>query len=250
MKEENNSLISVIIPNFNYGIYLEECILSVLEQSIPIDIIVLDGNSTDNSLAIIHKYQRYFYYWQSCDDLGQAHAINFGVSISRTPYICWLNSDDFFLTDSLKYLLKEIESNTNYSFVYGNCFNYNNNKYSKAWVQKFSKFNLSMRCFISQPSTLIRRESWDKVGGLNVNLKLAFDYDLWWKLYLLCNFKPGFVEFCISVNRIHKKTKTINFRKDHYKEAMSISKKYSGFLHPKWILYYFYAVFMRSFLKI
>jgi len=250
MVEKISPPVSVIIPNLNYGKYLEDCILSVLNQNIPIDIIVLDGNSSDNSLAIIHKYQSYLYYWHSCEDLGQVHAINFGVSISRTPYVCWLNSDDFFLPNCLLYLLNKIESDSNYNFVYGKCFNYNNSKFSSSWVQKFTKYNLTVRCFISQPSTLIRRNSWDRVGGLNCDFELAFDYDLWWKLYLLNNYNPGYVDNYISVNRVHSKTKTINFRKEHYKEAMSISMNYAGYLHPKWIFYYLYAVFIRNYFKI
>ena len=70
--QSNNNLnfdypkISVIIPNYNYGEFLEEAILSVLNQSYSnIELIVIDGGSSDNSVDIIKKYQSYIFYWIS-----------------------------------------------------------------------------------------------------------------------------------------------------------------------------------------
>ena len=74
---------------------------------------------------------------------------------------------------------------------------------------------------------------------------MAMDYDLWWRLFK--KFGPlKFVDQNIAINRVHVGTKTRNFRKIHYREAMTVVKKYNGSLPLKWWLFQPYAVWARS----
>src|SRR5262245_19170175 len=94
--------ISVITPSFNQAEFIETTILSILQQNYPnLEYLVIDGGSSDGSIEIIQKYQRHLAYWVSEKDRGQAHAINKGLQRATGELIAFLNSDDFYLEDTL-----------------------------------------------------------------------------------------------------------------------------------------------------
>ena len=94
--------ISIITPSYNQADYLEECIDSVLSQNYPnLEFIIIDGGSTDNSAAIIRKYEKHLNFWVSEQDNGQSDAINKGFAKATGNIITWLNSDDLFTEGTL-----------------------------------------------------------------------------------------------------------------------------------------------------
>jgi glycosyltransferase involved in cell wall biosynthesis len=94
--------ISVVTPSFNQGAFLEETIRSVLLQAYPsLEYIVIDGASTDDSVAVIKKYESHLAFWVSEPDNGQAEALNKGFALATGEIFCFLNSDDLFLPGAL-----------------------------------------------------------------------------------------------------------------------------------------------------
>jgi len=242
----NKALITVVVPSYNQGDFLDKCLTSIFCQNLPLEVFVMDGGSTDNTIDVIKKWESKIQKWRSCADDGQSAAINEGIKWGTAPYCCWLNSDDFFLNDALNVLVKSMIQNPGIPVSYGQVYNLidKNNSMKPIWVEPFSKKRLSIRCIISQPGTLIRRNVWESVGGVDTNLHMSMDYDLWWRIYKTFG-DFHYVQDFVAVNRDHLNTKTNSNRFLHYKESISIVKKYYGRVPLKWIIAQPYSVWFK-----
>jgi len=239
--------VTIVIPTLNQGHFLEDALKSVFQQEVRSEVFVCDGGSTDNTLDVIKKWEPRLRGWRSGPDGGQAEAINEGMKEGRAPFVCWLNSDDWFLPGGLSYLVRGLEQFSESPAVYARAWNLNpeTGRRTSVWTEPFSARRLSRRCIISQPATLIRRSSWEDIGGVDTTLNLAMDYDLWWRLFK----KKGeliFLDEYVAVNRDHSKTKTRNLRADHYREAIEVVRKHYGRVPLKWWLAQPYAVWYKS----
>ena len=240
-------LLTIAVPSFNQGRFLDDALASVFQQEMPVEVFVLDGGSLDNSLEVIRKWEHRLAGWRSHADDGQAAAINEGIAQGRAPYVCWLNSDDWFLSGGLAKLVRELETHTEAPAVYGRAWNVvqKTGKRYPVWVEPFNERRLALRCIISQPATLVRRTAWNDVGGVDANLHMAMDYDLWWRLFKQVG-PLHFLDAFVAVNREHENTKTKTQRRRHYREAMKVVLKHYGRVPLKWWLAQPYAVWFKS----
>ena len=109
--------ISIITPSFNQGQFIEETIRSVLLQGYPkLEYIIIDGGSTDETVAIIKKYEPWLTYWVSEVDRGQPHAINKGIAMATGDILAWINSDDIYLPGLLDKVARFYRSGKNKDF--------------------------------------------------------------------------------------------------------------------------------------
>jgi GT2 family glycosyltransferase len=240
-------LVTIAVPSFNQGRFLDEALASIFVQDVPVEVFVVDGGSTDDSVDVIRRYEHRLAGWRSRPDGGQADAINEGIAKGSAPYVGWLNSDDLLLEGGLKQLLDALQRQPETPAAYGKVWNYveRGGARKPVWVEPFSERRLALRCIVSQPGTLIRRSAWGAVGGLDKKLRMAIDYDLWWRLYK--QFAPlQFVDSFVAVNRDHIETKTNTQRVLHYREAMAIVRKYHGRVPLKWWLAQPYAVWIKA----
>lgn len=239
--------ITVAIPSFNQGKFIEQALQSLENQGLNLEIFVVDGGSNDNTLQVLEKWQPKLAGFRSHPDEGQAAAINEAIAKGSAPFVCWLNSDDWLLPGCFRLLLEALQKNPESPAAYGRAWNIQekNSKCTEVWVEPFNVKRLAKRCIISQPATLIRRSAWEAINGVDKSLHMVMDYDLWWRLYK----KFGslvMVDEIIAVNREHDATKTNTKRSLHYKEAMLIIKKYYGKIPLKWWIYQPYAVWYKT----
>jgi len=178
-------LVSIITPSYNQGPYLEQTIQSVLEQDYPrIEYIVVDGESTDNSFEIIKKYNDRLAYWISEKDSGQAEAINKGFARAKGEILAWLNSDDYYLPDTISAVVKCFEENPEVVMVYGDMQAVDGNGQTIN-VLKYKQLSLQdLLCFqiIGQPSVFFRRSALEKTGWLDTSFHFMLDHHLWIRL--------------------------------------------------------------------
>jgi hypothetical protein len=240
-------LVTIAVPSYNQGRFLDDALTSIFEQNVPVEVFVLDGGSSDNSVDVIRKWEHKLAGWRSHADAGQAAAINEGIAKGTAPYVCWLNSDDWFLSGGLAKLVDELQLYPDSPAVYGRAWNVveKSGKQYPVWVEPFNEHRMALRCIISQPATLIRRSAWETVGGVDVHLHMAMDYDLWWRLYKSFG-TLHFADDFVAVNREHEDTKTNTKRQLHYKEAMKVVREHYGRVPLKWWLAQPYSVWFKS----
>ena len=184
---KNNKLprITVVTPSYNQGKFLEETILSVINQNYSnLEYFIIDGGSADNSVDIIKKYEDKIDWWVSEKDEGQADALSKGFKRATGDYLTWVNSDDIFLPGALHAVGKVIKRNQNAKWISGNII----------WIDIEGRI---IRCFIlptynlflakmgflvvGGPSSFFHRSLYQSVEGFRVELSYNMDTDLWWQ---------------------------------------------------------------------
>ena len=206
--------ISIITPSFNQGLFIEETILSVINQNYPnLEFIIIDGASSDNSVEIIKKYEEKITFWVSEKDSGQSNAINKGIEKATGEIFNWLNSDDTLTPNSL-FNVATLYNKFRYDVLCGKSRHFDNESNMELNIG-YTYFHKTIEKTIahysmSQPSTFYRLDLIKKLGGINEDLHYAMDAELWFKYLLFAgNTKKVIKTDIILANfRIHNDSKT------------------------------------------
>ncbi len=178
---------SIVTPSFNQGQYLEETIRSVLLQGYSnLEYFVIDGGSTDSSVDIIRRYERWLTGWVSEPDRGQSHAINKGFARATGEILGWLNSDDIYLLGALSAVADEWGRQPQASLIYGQAAYMDHDSVLSGEVLSLPydyQRLLRETNFIPQPSAFFRARDFAALGGLDEALHFCMDYDLWLRLH-------------------------------------------------------------------
>jgi glycosyltransferase involved in cell wall biosynthesis len=208
--------ISIVTPSYNQGKYIEQTILSVINQNYPnLEYIIIDGGSTDETVDIIKKYEQHITYWVSEKDNGQSHAINKGIEKCTGEIFNWLNSDDWYEPDVLFIVANEFINDTSLEFVSGfENHVYENGEtllYNGTYLNKTIEETIET-CEVAQPSTFFKLDSIKTIGGVSNDLHYVMDGHIWIRLLLLRGF-----------NHFKKIDKTlVNFRYHESSKSVSV----------------------------
>jgi glycosyltransferase involved in cell wall biosynthesis len=207
--------ISIVIPCYNQGQYIEQTILSILNQSHKnIELIVIDGGSTDETIGIIQKFSAQLKYWVSEKDNGQAHAINKGLEHVTGDIFNWINSDDFLEEGALASIADFFEKNTASKICcgYTRCFFDEDNSTSHVYKMglKPSVEDTMLQVEMNQPGSFYRTSVVKEFNGVCEGLRYVFDDELWFRFLAKYGLNSvGFLEQRVAQFRLHKSSKSV-----------------------------------------
>jgi len=180
--------VSVVIPTFNRSDFLGAAIESVLNQTYAsLELHIIDDGSTDGTRELVSTYtdERLKYHYQS--NKGQSTARNVGIQNATGDVICFLDSDNIWKLDKLERQVIIMECYPEIHIIYGeneiidargivqasdeNVKRYSGNIMSQLLAYNFVNFNTSM----------IRKECFDNMGGMNESTRAGEDYELFLK---------------------------------------------------------------------
>ena len=251
-KDPNYPKVSIVTPSYNQAKFLERTILSVLNQNYPnLEYIIIDGGSTDGSVEIIKKYEKYLAYWVSELDEGQSDAINKGFKIAKGEILAYLNSDDVYCDGTIRKIIDFFAEKPEVGMVYGDC-NLMSEKGKIIKIRREIDFDFSILFFylsyIPQPTVFMRRRVLDCVGLLDENLDYSMDLDLY--IRIAKNFPVGHIPELLANFRWHNESKSSRGVENFRKERRIIQKKYSTMCFYNKFCENCYYQFLRQFFRI
>jgi len=181
--------ISVIIPSYNQGRFIEQTFLSVLQQEYAdVEIIMIDGGSQDETLEIIDRYSKFVSYWISEKDRGQSHALNKGLEVCTGDFIGWMNSDDVYLPGAFRELDLAVNEAPSRDIFYANRININGEGltlrkiiYARP-VPYFLPFYATFRGMVfCNQAAFFRSTVFRDVGRFDERFHIAMDTDFFYR---------------------------------------------------------------------
>ena len=163
-------LVTIVTPSYNQVRFLEATLRSVLDQDYPhIEYLVVDGDSNDGSVEIIHRYADHITWWVSEKDSGQSEAINKGFQRSHGEFVGWLNSDDIYLPGAVSAAIQVFQSHPEAGLVYGDAqaIDAEGKPFNWMGARQYTLTDLMAFNIICQPAAFMRRSVLEEAGYLN-----------------------------------------------------------------------------------
>lgn len=242
-----NPLVTIVTPSYNQGLFIGETIESILSQDYsPVEYMVIDGGSTDETRKILERYENRF-YWVSEKDKGQSHAINKGWSRACGEILAYLNSDDIYLPGAISHAVAFLKSHPEVGAVYGEGYHMEEDGriIERYPTEPYNRHRLAETCYICQPTVFIRRAVLEEIGLMDENLKFCMDYDLWFRISKKHDF--GYVPQYLACTRFYRQTKTLGQKVQVHREILAVVYRHQRSVPASWIYGYGHAFWERYF---
>jgi glycosyltransferase involved in cell wall biosynthesis len=175
-------VVSIVTPSRNQAQFVERTIKSVLDQNYPnLEYIFQDGASADGTNLIVEKYRLQLKQIESCQDTGQANAINRGFRHATGDILAWLNSDDILLPGTIAYVVNFFLKHPEVDVVYGHRIIIDEHDQEIGrWILPPHDQNILIWIdYIPQETLFWRRQIWEKAGGhIDESYHFALDWEL------------------------------------------------------------------------
>lgn len=217
-------MITVIIPVKNQQKFIAQSIESVLEQTYDdYELLVIDGNSTDDTEKIVKYYQMVKYIKQK--DSGLYSALNLGIHLAAGDFITFNGSDDIWVKDKLETQVSYLMSHPEIQYVVSKirCF-------LEPGCLPAPGFRLEL--LTSEPvarileNLMVRKSLFEKIGYFNDELSIAGDVD-WYSRAIDANIPMAAIDKVLVYKRIHDGNISMNIAKNN-QELLQIVKRSIG----------------------
>ncbi|MFZ4115974.1 MAG: glycosyltransferase family 2 protein [Chthoniobacterales bacterium] len=222
---------SIITPSFNQGKYITACLDSIKAQTDEsYEHIIVDNCSTDETREILAEYAQGSRVRLLIEpDHGQSEAVNKGFRMAQGEIMCWLNSDDAYLPETLTKVRQAfVDPNRHVIFGEVRQISYTGEAPTSTRSRFQDRRDLirwwSSRAQLHQPAIFFRRTVREKVGFLNEELHYAMDYDYWWRMSAEYDFHHVPEELAIQHRQPDSKT-----MKAWYRVLLEREKVFSPF---------------------
>lgn len=230
--------ISIVIPSLNKAGFIKRTLESIFLQHYPnLEIIIMDGGSTDGTLKIIKKYANEYpqiIRYQSKKDKGQWDAINRGFRMAKGKIMAYINADDEYLPGAFSEIEKMYRANVDALWFAGRGRVVDGYGIRIATLSTYYK-NLLLTInhhqlllivnYLMQPSVFISKSVWKRFGPFIGHTNFVLEYDLWLKISQVK--MPIVTDRYLSSFRIEKNTITKTSSDLLLKEDEKILKKYT-----------------------
>lgn len=224
---------SVVIPTLNQGNTIEDTLLSLIHQNYPsLEIILIDAGSSDSTMSILNRYRSHLSVLISEPDRGQSDAINKGFRLASGDIFFWLNSDDYLLPNALWSVAECFLANSNVDFMVGDgdviSIDHRFLRHIPALpMNEATMLNWKNDQWVMQQCCFWSRKLWQDHGGVDENLHLLMDYDLWFRFSR--NTEAAVLQRKLAVMRYYADAKTVKQRKKATEELAYVYAKNQAF---------------------
>jgi len=223
---EEKPLVTIITVVYNGEKFLEETILSVINQTYDnVEYIIVDGNSTDRTLNIIQNFSHAIDYWVSEKDKGIYDAMNKGIMLARGEIIGFINSDDALNPGVLSLIAEKFVVKPGFDFAYGSVDLIRNSGEKYGITQPFPQHLIKKKYLkempFPHPSLFVKKAVFMKVGLFDLDFPIGADYD-----FIIRILKEEFIGIDLNVPISRFRDGGISGGIDTYKEIKRIQKKY------------------------
>jgi glycosyltransferase involved in cell wall biosynthesis len=193
--------------------------------------LIIDGGSTDNSVAIIQRYTDRLAYWVSEPDRGQSQAINKGLSRAKGEILGWLNSDDVLLPGAVSLAVAALTQDEDVDVVYGHVerIDAEGRRVPTPILPKdrveFGSHTALGESVVNSAGCFWRRRIMEKAGIIDESLHYAMDYEYWIRM-LIEGGRFKRLEETLAEFRLSSGSKTVGQTAKMAQEALGVIDRY------------------------
>ncbi len=240
--------LTLVTPTFNQAATIAQTLQSVLDQRLgpALQYIIQDACSSDRTEQVVRPFEPAFreqgvdWLYVRERDQGQADAINRGWQRARGGVLGYINSDDFFMPGALRGVLTFFADHPGVHWAYGGwqLVGASGRVHRTILPRSYRRACLLNYSFIGQPSCFFRHHLFQALGGLNTNLHLAMDYDLW--LRIAERHDAAVIPSVLSAMRYHADAKSAAFTRRQLREILDLGMRYTRPLGWRRLCQYFF----------